>query len=205
MNRIHYCVIAVGVIVMGAASLRAGLVRIALAHKLEQPAAAVVVGTIATSVQEGDKTTFQLKIDRVLKGSVAPKAAVTVTTTIPLPNGKAVVPVVTYERVWFLAAGTGGGFELLPTQGGDIIHLVYAGLPAEPDPPSGVYARAPSDSPLDLIVKEVCAYAEKERDSDGDEAVIRSLAEINTPTMYAVLRRFAQSNQPVLLPWESPD
>jgi hypothetical protein len=56
----------------------------------------------------------------------------------------------------------------------------------------------PSDSPIDLTVKEVCAYAEKEHDWDADEAVIQSLRETNTPTMYAALRRLSQSNQPVL-------
>jgi hypothetical protein len=183
---------------MCAAPVRAGLVATALADNLEQRAAAVVVGTMTTSIQEGDKTTFQLKIDRVLKGNLVPKTTITVSTTIPLPNGKAMVPVVTYERVWFLQGGAAGAFELLPTRGGDIMHLVYAGLPAEPEPPTGVYARLPSDSPLDLIVKEACAYAEKEHDWDGDEAAIQSLGETNTPTMYAVLRRFAQSGQPVL-------
>src|SRR5260370_35834530 len=99
MKRIHYFFIA---ILASSIPARAGLVASALADKLESRAAAVVVGTIATITQDGAKTTFQIRADRVLKGAVAPKATLTQTTTIPLPYDAASVPTVVFERAWFL-------------------------------------------------------------------------------------------------------
>lgn len=195
MKTIHFYIIA---ILVAAIPARAGLVASALADKLELRAAAVVVGTITTVTQDNSKTVFQIRVDRVLKGAVSRNSTITVTTTIPLHNGAASVPTIVYERVWFLESGTDGGYGLLPAKGGDILHLVYAGLPAEPGPPAGTYAARPTDAAIDLIVKEVCTYAEKEQDSDGDEAVIQAFGETNTPTFHTFLQNFARSTVPVL-------
>lgn len=191
--QIHRC--ACLALLAAVAPAYAGLVSVESVKLNEAISDTIVVGSLtAVARTDGPVTRFRIKAIRVLKGSVVPGAMLDVVTDESLAFSPGAPPNGAPPNIWFLKQSDPSTFVLLPARKGSV-DLQHLALYVNPAKPEGFYAYRPMDSPLDMIVNELAAFAEKVECVEAEDEIVQALRGVETARMNSALRRLAASSK----------
>ena len=152
---------------------------------------AIVVATQTAVARSGANVTFNLAVERVLKGSVSVGSAIPVTFTSPHQIGSwGGTP--SYRGIWFLQQHAGGGWTCLPAAShGNMVHLADLSFPVSSGPlPSELSYDPSSTAPTDQIVFELGAAQPAD-----PSLILRATYDVGSPSVHQALQYMA-GNRP---------
>jgi hypothetical protein len=118
---------------------------------------AVVVGTVTTRLEGRDAVTFDITVQRVLKGTGVP-ALVHVSHNGNGVQGPTATLDATVTGIWLLTKSSSGNWDVIACRGGPLFGSLF--FPASGVPPGGLYAYSSSTSLQDSLTFEAASGIE---------------------------------------------
>jgi hypothetical protein len=145
-------------------------------------ASLIVVGTVDTRAEGPTRVAFTINVARILKGTGAPVASVSVVHPWSgLLNSEQTL-LQSVSGLWFLTQGAAGNFDALtarPLKGRTFASLF---LPALASPPTGSLSYTPGTAVSDALVYEMTAGFQATVD-DGPDTFLAALEMGDTPAI----------------------
>jgi hypothetical protein len=158
---------------------------------------AVVIGTAGTRVQGDLNVSFDLAVERVLKGTVSPQEIIHVSHAwqpgIVISNGPEQLISIPIRGLWFLRRAP-TGWDILADESANGPASLF--LPVSATPIASQNASSSNTSPIDSAVSEIAASVGSSR--GRAEQLISNLGSLNTPTVVGVLTDFSKSQNPAV-------